>query len=270
MSDSTFPLITVSPIIHLPGHAPLTTTLTPQELSYIFPTLHIYLLPHTPLIASLPSACITHRGLLLALQWHEASMSNVANTFSATFPELIEVCQCLMYFGARPSSDTNLAFMHERIKECTSAGLCREEVEALWSVRLLPFLAPFVTLMVKMVVGYARFSVEIARNKALKWEIQADAELLRGCMAEEDVLRFVEREPEFRERVDEYAVQERERDRKVMREVMLRDRYGYIRRKGCGVTFLAKSAVSCAQTELEVVWEQLQEDEELDVVMTDA
>jgi hypothetical protein len=245
-------------------------TLTPEELDYIFPTMRIFILPDFPLVVSLPSSCITYRGLSESLRWYEASMTNSASEFSATFPELVEVCQCLLFFGAKPSTDPNIAFMRDRVRECIESGLCQEEAESLWSLRFLPFVAPFITLMVKMIAGYVRFHKEIGRNPWLRGEIMGDEGLLRGCQAEEAVIRWVEMEaPELRERVDEYMAREKERDRNVMKEVERRERYGYIYKRGCGVTFLAKSAVSCAQMglELEVVWEELDEDQE--VVMTD-
>lgn len=148
-----------SPLLVIPGHEPITTTLTPQQLSDLMPTLHIYIHELYPAVALLPAASLSYNGVQKALRWREADDAQYQG-IKSDLVEFIEIYQALAYLGNNPNSH-NLVQLDEAIRAEISQGLHFSEVQKIWDLRHLPFTEHFITAMMKqLVIDYKHLGEE--------------------------------------------------------------------------------------------------------------
>lgn len=134
----------LSPMIIVPGHSPITTTLSPSQLLEFLPTLHTYIKPSLPGIAFLPASSVSHKGLEQALRWE-----TVSGSFSGTGTNLVEVVQiyqALLFLGNKPTGQF-LRPLEGIIQGEVEKGFLLEACQAPWGLRDLPFTGKWIDLM---------------------------------------------------------------------------------------------------------------------------
>ncbi|KAF2865303.1 hypothetical protein BDV95DRAFT_612699 [Massariosphaeria phaeospora] len=194
-----------SPILQVPNHDPITTTLTPLELSILLPTLHIYILPHHPSIALLPASTTSHTGLLTALRWRETELHDPTSEIPITVPGLIQMYQSLAFLGLPPSSRELLA-LNAQITAEMRTGLCLAEYKAIWALRALPFTERFIGLLLRGLVDVHRRLSRAANREGLTEALRWDEGLREEVEEWVAVLRWVEGEDGLEEKVNDMLV----------------------------------------------------------------
>ncbi|KAF2689413.1 hypothetical protein K458DRAFT_400176 [Lentithecium fluviatile CBS 122367] len=180
----------ISPIILIPGHDPLCTTLTPQQLSELLPTLHIYIVPSQPSLAILPAAGISCIGLRKALLWREADIQGPGEVLESNLSELVQIFQALTFLGNK-STSRNLWPLGKMIMSEINNGLSLTEYQDLWALRYLPFTEAFIKAIVKrlalMESGLAKWS----EHPSFQWMRDNDAVFARKVDVAIWILRWV-------------------------------------------------------------------------------
>lgn len=184
-----------SPMIIIPGHEPLKTSLNPQQLADLLPTLHTYVDAHTPSLALLPAVGISYAGLLSALRWREADIGHRnASNMRSTLPRCIEMYQALAALGNKLSSRT-LWLLNRMIQAELNTPLSLSEFRYVWSLRTLPYTERFVSVAVAQL---SRTYVRAANASQMTY-VQAD---VVPSSEMEGVLTWVNQEPELVQKIE--------------------------------------------------------------------
>ncbi|KAF2258723.1 hypothetical protein CC78DRAFT_586752 [Lojkania enalia] len=138
----------VSPILHIPDHPPITTTLTRTQLTILFPTLHIFILPSHPSIALLPANSITYTGVSNALKWYEADVKDSSTLFISTIDGTVEIYQALAFMGNNVKGDL-LGYLFSQIEKEIGGSVCLDDIKDVWKLRSLPFTEGVMRLVVR-------------------------------------------------------------------------------------------------------------------------
>lgn len=137
-----------SPMLIIPGYAPISTTLTPDQLDELLPTLRIYIDSAFPSIALLPAVGVSHHGLEQALRWREADIAQQHNGKESDLVEFVEICQALAFLGNGPTSRT-LWSLERVLRAAFEDSLTLEECQQLWALRHLPFTEKWIDSMLR-------------------------------------------------------------------------------------------------------------------------
>ena len=196
-----------SPVIIVPGHDPITTNLTPTQLSTLLPTLHHYIVPYQPSVALLPAYGISHIGLITALRWRECEIAAQAGHHNkgveTSLAGLIQIHAALRFLGNTPKSPIIIALLQQIVAELDDPlTLDIDDFRSVWELRHLPFTDRFVQIALEGIV--------IAQSKVgelmgyLRRQDRAGAnDDVREWVADQlEVREWVESDAELRERVD--------------------------------------------------------------------
>lgn len=189
----------LSPIIVIPGHSPIITTLTPSELHQFLPNLHIYIEPSLPGIALLSAASVSHVGLEQALRWREADNESYTGMHSNLL-EIIHIYQALAFMGNKPTSQ-NLRPLERIIRGAFEEDFLLEELQHLWTLRHLPFTEKWVDLMIR------RLATEIETMEAegpvdvvFEGRLEADEELRAKYVELYSIFKWIDKDEELLQR----------------------------------------------------------------------
>lgn len=194
-----------APILIIPGHDPIITTLTSGQMIDLFPTVHIHFDHRYPAVALLPAASVSYKGLVYALRWREADISQGHGT-KRNLTECIEIYQALAFLGNRQDSEV-LQPLGNIILAEIEQGLIFEDVQGIWRLRHYPFTERFITSMLRELVDeYDDMSEE---EISFHGRTSADAEIEKMAAEAAAIFEWLGKENELRERFK--CVQERMR-----------------------------------------------------------
>ncbi|KAF2272921.1 uncharacterized protein EI97DRAFT_194702 [Westerdykella ornata] len=199
---SPSPSLTLTPLITLPGHTPISTTLTPRQLSLLFPTLHIWMLPSNPLIALLPHNSTTHHGLTTILRWTEHQLLHPHAAFEADLATLIAVHQALAFLGNGPEKHI-MRSLDAHIRAEMADELALQDIADLWALRYLPFAEPWIRLLLRHLVAFCRrveakfkhpsLPARLRKSRALRCETRDEFRVLHWLWGVEGLFERTER-----------------------------------------------------------------------------
>jgi hypothetical protein len=198
---STSSLRVLSPIIFIPGHEPLTTTLTPQELFELLPTLRTYIEPAYPSVAILPSVGISYTGLQMALLWREADLYGSTGELESDLSELIQIYQALAYLGNKATSRA-LWSLNKMILSEINEGLTLGEYQELWALHSLPFTEPFIKAIVKRLALLEMTVADIMDRLDSQWLQDRDDEFAHMFETAVCTLRWVNKERSLKKKIE--------------------------------------------------------------------
>lgn len=263
---NAFNTINLSPIIQLPGHDPLTTTLTPDQLATLFPTLHIYILPSQPTIALLPAGSTTHRGLSTALSVTEENLTHPGRAFHLAVDELLETYQTLAYLGNAPNTPV-MQVLSQHIIALFDDGLTLVELDAVWALRDYAFTQYLLAQLIARLGVFCQVVMEWFEDPVFLASYQDMHEQERRVVdGQYEIVKWISRDPEMRSRVSEAHDKSRREEEEKVKAQRRRRMYGQRkteeeRRKVYGYRkgkrWLAKSAVKCFEGTLDVVDEEV-------------
>ena len=204
-------------MIMIPGKEPITTTLTPEELTKLLPTLHTYIEPSQPSVVNLPANSIYYDGLVRALRWREAGDTKFPG-IQGKVVEFIQNHQALAFLGNKPE-ERPLALIAKGIQQEIQRGLGLEEVQGIWALRHYLFTEQFVEGMLKYLVSeHERMSEE---ETTFHGRTSADAELDSLIAESCAVFAYVDKEEELHERFvsmqarEQFRAKQAKRDRRL-------------------------------------------------------
>jgi len=188
---STSSVRIISPIILIPGQKPLSTTLTPQQVSELFPILRIYIERSQPSIAILPSSgIVSYIGVEQALRQREAEIYEPHEEYGSSLAELIQVYQALAFLGNKPTSRARWA-LGKKIKQEIDEDLCLVEYQEIWELRHMPFTQPFIKAITKRLARMEMGLANLMRQAMFQWTMDTDAEFARTVDSAATILRWV-------------------------------------------------------------------------------
>ncbi|KAF2257082.1 hypothetical protein BU26DRAFT_558498 [Trematosphaeria pertusa] len=190
-----------SPIIFIPSHEPLSTTLTIAQLAELLPTLHIYVEPSHPSVAILPAAGISYTGLQSALRWREAEFYQPGAGQVSTLVEMVEIYQALSFLGNKPIS-RSLWLLHKMIQREIKQGLALEEYQDIWALRHFPFTECFVKAIITRIAKMGAALVDVADKPEFQQMLERDEVLQSRIEASMQILSWVNREEGLRGKVE--------------------------------------------------------------------
>lgn len=243
------------PTIHLPGHVALTTKLSAQQITDNFPNLHKYDLPSNPDTAVLPKGSVTYHGLETVIRWTEYRLSHPDMGYELDLITSVEMYHALHFLG-RKSTDLQMRYIHKLVEAAILDGIELHEVAALWNLKEYTGAAPFVRCLVRyierLVQKIETYFQQPAKKPSMSDGSQVPSEI-GDLVAAMDVLTWAEGIEELWNRIHALHAL-RAKQGSNLRNLR---KYGYVKRKGKGVHWIAKSAVQCAKmkTGLETIEE---------------
>jgi hypothetical protein len=241
-------------MIQLPGHVPLATTLTTQQLTALFPFLKRYSL-YDPDVALLPKESMTYHGLETAIRWTEQWLRHPTFEFELDVIAGVEMYHA-MYFLGRKSTDTHMKYIRKLIRAAILDGIELDEVAALWRLRKFTGAATFIRCLVKYLANVKQELEDNFSQPSNRVSVDDTSKLLvvsEDIIAAMAVISWAERKEELWNRVEVAQTL------KSMQKNNLKNlrKYGYFKKKGKGVQWIANSAVQWAKmkTNLETIAE---------------
>lgn len=191
-----------SPMILIPGHEPLSTTLNMFQLTELLPTLHMYIDASLPSLALLPATGISFTGLKAALRWREAELECPGDETISTLSEIVQIYQSLAFLGNNSNGRT-LQALTRMIQAEIDQGMSLEGYHDLWALRHLPFTELFIKAMIVRLVHVATditevvarpdFQTTVNENERLRRHVEGTLNILKWIYEEDDLKRRVER-----------------------------------------------------------------------------
>jgi hypothetical protein len=168
-------------MILVPGHKPLLTTLTTQQLFELFPKLNLYIESSNPGLAVLPasvpgldvSGIVSYTGVAQALRHREAQLSN--SETGSSLAGLIEEYSALRYLGQKATS--RIAWSLGKIIHSAIANeMCLEEYQEIWALRVMPSTESFINAMVNKLAKFLSDLWQLLRMPVVRQAIEEDAD----------------------------------------------------------------------------------------------
>ncbi|KAF2116829.1 hypothetical protein BDV96DRAFT_35953 [Lophiotrema nucula] len=210
-----------SPVILVPYHTHITTTLTPAQLGTLLPTLHMYILPAHPSIAILPANSISHFGLSDALRWYECDVFQPGASYNFTLNGLVESYAALAFLGQKIGGYILNAF-EQQFSDEIAKGCSLEEIQDIWSLRHLPFTEKFVGMIVNTLAVHSIEFSKMINTRKFQQRAETDLELQRQLELEVRIWEWVDGERQLKARVEKAVGMMEKEKRKVTRNSKLR------------------------------------------------